>query len=341
MNSDRQEKWFFAGLLAIAVYLSYLVLGSYLGVMVLAATLAIVFRPVYRWLLRGVKHGSVAAGLCIILATIIIFIPLGFLSVRIVTEASSLYATLSARGGLAVSPAVHQFLVAHFPAASIADLSLNLNDAVRSGLTWFIQNLGSFFSGVAQVLFVLFLSLFALYYLLKDGGRLTEWMLEHVPLEREYTERIFHETEMVLASVVRGTLIVSVIQGIIVGVGFLLFGIANPALWGALTMLASIIPIVGTWLVVLPAIAYLFFTGHVAMAIGFAIWSFVLVSLVYNVVSPQIIHRGANIHPFIILLSIIGGLGAFGPIGLLVGPFIIALLFALLRVYPKLVGERK
>jgi predicted PurR-regulated permease PerM len=161
--------------------------------------------------------------------------------------------------------------------------------------------------------------------------------MEFIPFEPTDTEQIIHETETVMSSVVVGTLAMAAIQGIVVGVGFLLFGIPNPAFWGALTMLATLIPIVGTWLVVVPAIGYLFFTGHQALALGFAIWSVVLVNLVFNVLSPQIMHRGSNIHPFIILLAVIGGISAFGPIGFLIGPFVVALLFALLRVYPKIV----
>jgi predicted PurR-regulated permease PerM len=341
MNSDQLEKWFFAALLGVAIYLSYLVLGPYLGVLILAATLAIIFRPVYRGLVRAVRHGPTAAALCILLATVIIFIPLGFFGIRIITEATTLYGTFSAHGGFDMSPGIHQFLEAYLPNANIQDISLNFNDAVRTGLTWFIQNIGSLFSSVASAFFVIFLSLFALYYLLKDGTRLKQWMLDHVPLKSEYTEQIIGETETVLGSVIKGTLIISLIQGVVVGLGLLIFGIPNPAFWGALTVIASIIPLVGTWLVVVPAIGYLFLTGQGAAAIGFAVWSLVFVNVIYNIVSPQLIHRGAHIHPFIILLSIIGGIGAFGPVGLLVGPFVIALLFALLRVYPNLVGGKK
>jgi predicted PurR-regulated permease PerM len=340
MNTGRLEKGFFAASLAVAAYFSYLVLGPYLGVLILAGTLAILFRPVYRGILRVVRSESLAAFISIAFAAVIIFIPLGFFGIRIANEASTLYQTLSARGGFDFSPAVHQFLAAHFPSLMVPDFTLNFNDSARAGLVWFLQNLGSLFSGVAQVLFLAFLSLFGLFYFLKDGARLKQWMLDFIPLEPPYTAQIIRETEVVMESVVRGTLFVAVIQGIVVGLGFLIFGIPNPAFWGALTMLATLIPIVGTWLVVVPAIAYLFFTGHDVSTVGFAIWSIVLVNLVFNVLSPQIMHRGSNIHPFIILLSVIGGIGAFGPIGLLIGPFIIALLFALLRVYPKLIGGR-
>ena len=341
MNSLRLEKGFFAALLAIVAFFSWLVLGPYLGVLVLAGALAILFRPVYAGLARLVRSGTLAALLCIVIAVVIVFVPLVLFGFRIVSEATTLYSSLTAHGGFDFGPTVHDFLVARFPGVAIPESVLNFNDAARAVLTWFIGNLGPVFSGVAQFLFIGLLSLMGLFYALKDGERMKQWMMDFIPMEPAYTEHIIVETEAVMKSVIGGTLLIAVAQGLVVGLGFLIFGIPDPTFWGALTVLATLIPIVGTWLVVVPAIGYLFFAGHGGASLGFAIWSIVLVNLVFNVLSPQVMKRGANIHPFIILLSIIGGIAAFGPLGFLIGPFVIALLFALLRVYPKIVGGKK
>ena len=340
MTSARLEKGFFVALLAAVAIFAYLVLGQYLGLFILAGTLALVFRPVYVWLLRVTRSGALAAILCVLFAVVIVFIPLFFFGLRLVNEATALYVSLTAHGGFDFGSAIQTFIATHFPGVAVPTLTLNFNDVARTVLAWFIANLGALFSGIAQILFVGLLSLMGLFYALKDGARLKQWMLDFIPLEPDYIEAIIHETEAVVKSVIEGTLFVAIIQGLVVGIGFWIFGIANPTFWGALTVIATIIPLVGTWLVVVPAIAYLFFTGQSVAAFGFAIWSIVLVNLVYNILSPQIMHRGAHIHPFIILLSILGGLAAFGPLGFLIGPFVIALLFALLRVYPKIVGGK-
>ena len=235
---------------------------------------------------------------------------------------------------------VTKFLQHDFPNLQIATLNLNFNASVRQGLTWVIGNLGLLFSGLAQIFFIVFLTLFGLFYFLKDGDRLKAWLLKFVPLSGKYTEGIIHETEGVITSVVRGSLMVAVIQGIVVGLGLLIFGMPDAAFLGLLTVLLTLIPIVGTWLIVIPAIAYFFLTGHTGASIGFAIWSVVLVNIVFNVVSPQFMKRGTNIHPFIILLSVLGGLALFGPIGFLIGPFIIAFLFSLLNIYPKIILKK-
>jgi predicted PurR-regulated permease PerM len=142
-----------------------------------------------------------------------------------------------------------------------------------------------------------------------------------------------------MVSVIRGALIVAILQGIMAGLGFLIFGVPNPAFWGMIVVVASLIPIVGTWLIIIPAIIYLFATGHVFGAFGFLIWSGVIVNVIYNIVSPQLMRRGTGIHPYIILLGVLGGIAFFGPIGFLLGPFIVALLFSLLNMYPSLVGK--
>ena len=340
MDSTRIEKIFFAALLAVAVAFSYFILSPYLGPLVLGGALAIMFRPVYRGLLRVLRFPTLATLVTISAAILVVFIPLGFFIPKILGEATGLYASLAANGGADIGASIANFLHAYFPNISVPVFSVNVGDLARQILGWFTQNLGSFFSGVAQVSFVMFLSLFGMFYFLKDGERLKRWLLAYVPLEPAYTERIVGETEAMMSSVVKGTLVIAIIQGVIVGMGLLIFGVSNPAFWGALTALASIVPIVGTWLVVVPAIAYLFLAGHAAAGIGFTVWSLILVNACYNLVGPQLMHRSVDIHPFIILLSILGGIGAFGPIGLLVGPFLVAFLFALLRIYPEMTAGK-
>lgn len=333
----RFETGFFITLFLVAIFFSWQILAPYLSVLVLAGTLALVFEPLHRNLLKIFRYGSAAALGTVIIVTVIVFLPLGFFVVRILGEVTALYSSLSSSGGFDFGIAIKHFFEANFPSLLIPEISVNFNETIRQGLTWFIQNFGSLFSGVAQVFFVGFLSLLGLFYFLKDGKKLRRWLTDLLPLAPKYTEEIMSEMSSVLTSVIRGTLVVAIIQGLVAGLGFFLFNIPNPAFWGSLVVLFSLIPVVGTWLVVLPAITYLFFTGQTVLSVSLAIWSVIFVNLIYNVLSPELMHRGNNIHPFVILLSVLGGISVFGPIGFLVGPFMIALLFSLINIYPKLV----
>ncbi len=336
MDVRRSETWFFVALLAVALFLAWSILAPYMGMLVFAGTLAFLFQPLYQKLLRVFRYEWLTAFATIIIAILIVFVPLGFFGIRVFGEATALYASLTARGGFDLGAVLTNFLHANFKELPVPDLTFNFSNYVQQGLTWLIQNLGSFFSGVTQIFFTAFLSLLGLFYFLKDGERLKKWVVGIVPLAPEYSEDIVREMEAVGSSVVKGTLLVAVIQGVVMGVGFFFFGIPDPTFWGTLVVLASLIPIVGTWLVVVPAVGYLLFTGQTVLAICLAAWSIILVNLIYNVLSPQLMRRGGHLHPYLILLSVLGGIGLFGPIGFIAGPLVMALLLSLLRIYTKL-----
>jgi len=342
MDARRSETWFFVALLALTVFLTWLVLAPYLAMLIFAGTLAFLFQPLYQRLLRIFRYEWISALATIVIVTLIVFVPLGFFGVKVFGEATGIYSSLTSPGGFDLGVAITNFAHAHFPNLVAPNFSFNVADYARQGLTWLIQNLGSFFSGIAQTFFTVFLSLLAIFYFLKDGERLKKWTVETVPLAPQYSEDILREMEAAGSSVVRGTLVVALVMGLVIGFGFFLFGIPDPTFWGALVVIASIIPIVGTWLVVVPAIGYLLLTGQTVLGVCLIVWSIIFVNVIYSVLSPQLMRRGVNLHPYLILLGVLGGIGAFGPVGFLIGPLVLALLFSLLKIYAKLtVGEVK
>ena len=116
-------------------------------------------------------------------------------------------------------------------------------------------------------------------------------------------------------------------------VGFWIFGVPNAILWGSFAAIAALIPGIGTALVLTPAILFLFARGEIFSAIGLLAWGVGVVGLIDNFLGPRLMGRGIELHPLIILLSVLGGIGFFGPIGFLLGPLIVSLFFALLDIY--------
>jgi len=123
-------------------------------------------------------------------------------------------------------------------------------------------------------------------------------------------------------------------------VGFAIFNLPSSAFWGSLVVIASLVPLIGAWIVLAPAIIYLFLMGQIFSSIGLFIWSIVIVTFVYDIVAPQLMRRGSQIHPYIILISVLGGIAVFGPMGLLIGPFAIGFLLCLFKIYPSLILKR-
>jgi len=177
--------------------------------------------------------------------------------------------------------------------------------------------------------------LFALYYLLKDGKKLTKAVITYSPLADKYDKQILEKLSIAVNSVIKGSLLISIIQGILAGIGFWIFGVPNPALLGAATVIASLIPAVGTAVIILPACFYLFLTSHFLAGIGLLLWGLLLVGLIDNFLRPKLIEKDIHLHPFLILLSVIGGISLFGAFGFILGPLVLSLLFALLDIYKE------
>ena len=179
----------------------------------------------------------------------------------------------------------------------------------------------------------IFIFLIALYYLFKDGHKLKTAVVALSPLQDIHDETIFDKLVLAINSVIKGSLAVAFIQGILTAVGLAIFGVPNAVLWSSVAAITALIPGIGTALVLLPAILYLYFSGQTLFAVGLLLWGMTAVGLVDNFLGPKLVERGMRLHPFLILLSILGGISFFGPLGFLLGPLVLSLLFALLEIY--------
>ena len=334
---------FFIGLLLVIAVLAILVLIPFLTPLVFAVSLAVIFGPVYRSILRTVFKGkeksTVAALLTLLLVGIIVVIPGFFVVNKMYVEIQDMYFYLTEEGSRAsiismLNSASESFSAVFFnafPAASFD--TLNVTDYLQRGLEWAFAHVDTLFSGLGKVLLGIFIALFALFYFLRDGREFKKQVIALSPLMDTDDELIFRKLEQAVYSIVAGSLIVGVIQGILTGIGFALFGVPDPTVWGAVAAIAALIPGVGTSLVIIPGVLYLFFTGSTATAIGLLIWGLLAVGLIDNLLGPVLVNRGMKVHPFLILLSVLGGIALFGLVGFILGPLIFAFLFALLEIY--------
>lgn len=336
MEHPKSELRFLLLLLAGVGLLAYFIFKPFLFAMLLAVVFATVFQPVHAKIFQRVKN---RAGLAALLATIsvllVVIAPLSLLGFQIVQESAQLYRVLVNDGGAANLSAQITDIARRLLSLSPVpiDLNIDVSQYIKLALNWVAQNLGAFFSNVTQVLLGIFIFLVALFYLFKDGVRVKKMVLKLSPLQDMHDEVIFRKLAAAINSVVRGNLAIAFIQGVLTTIGFAIFGVPNAALWGSVTVVAALIPGVGTALVLIPGIIYLFITGDLFQAVGLLIWGVVAVGLIDNFLGPKLVEKGIRLHPFIILLSILGGLSFFGPLGFLIGPLVVSLLFALVDIY--------
>ena len=342
---------FFFGLLLAVIVLAIFIFLPFLTPLVLAAALAVVFGPVHRFivkvLFRNKERSSFAALATLIFITVIIFVPLLLIAGKIYTEVQSMYGYLIDESGRSQVIAAlnhgaqslsHLFLDL-YPAYTFD--TFNVTDVLQKGLEWVFSNLDTVFGGASKVALSVFVIFLALFYFLRDGSELKRQIIELSPLGDDDDNRIFRKLEQTIYSIFAGSIAVGIIQGILTGIGFAIFNVPSPALWGSVAAIAALIPGVGTSLVLIPGILYLTFTGDSHGAIGLLIWSVLAVGLIDNFLGPIFINRGVKIHPFLILLSVLGGIIFFGPIGFVLGPIVLAFLFSLLDIYRASYGRRQ
>ncbi len=320
----------FLGALSI---LAFFILRPFLSPLILAIVFAVVFEPLNRRITRYIPiRKGLAALLTAILILIFILIPLIFLSVQIFNEAFHLYSSLLKNSGDNTVGFIKSF-IANFQKDLPFTLDVDLKQYLRQGLSWLLEHLDYLFASLARIMLNAFVFFVALYYLLKDGPQLRKTVIAMSPLAERDTEEILRRLGLAINSVIKGSLVIAVIQGILTGIGFTFFGVPNSILWGTVAALAALIPTVGTALVVGPGVLYLFFFGDLTAAIGLLVWGVVAVGLVDNFLGPKLVERGIQIHPLLILLSVLGGIQFFGPLGFIMGPLILSLLFAVIDVY--------
>jgi predicted PurR-regulated permease PerM len=154
-------------------------------------------------------------------------------------------------------------------------------------------------------------------------------------LSEKNTKEILANLRHGVNRVIKGSFFIAIIQGTLAWLGFWFFGIPNPALWGVVAGMTSLVPNLGTSLVTIPSILFLYFTGLPLHALGLLLWAMLIVGTVDNFLSPYIISRNTDIPAILTLFSILGGITLMGPVGILIGPLTLSLLYSLVAIYRK------
>jgi len=326
---------FFFLILAVVAVLSFFILKTYLAALFLALIFFITFKPIHLRILKMTgNRDALAAFLTMTFIIIVIFIPLVFFGLLLFNDARDLYFNvISDQWQTSFATKWGSFVEDHLTSA-LPYFSFDLESYVSQILKWLIDHLDSVFSSFFNILINFFIMSLALFYLLKDGRHFKIATLSLSPLDDRYDQDIFNNVEKVVNSVVRGSLLVSIVKGFLTTIGFLFFGVPNAVFWGFISAIVSLIPGVGTGLVFVPALIYLFLNDHVSALFGLLIWGIFLVGLIDNILGPYLMKRGISIHPILILLSVIGGISLFGFVGFVAGPVALSLFFALLQIYP-------
>lgn len=331
MNNQKLQIYFFGFLLLATTVLMVLVFYPFIGVLALAAVLALTFQPIFEKVRAILKIDWLSSLLVIVILAVFVIIPLILLGWQIFQEAQGLYSEL-ATNKLVYLERINS-LIEEPLSSLIPNFSVDFGSYIEKGLGWFIGNMGPLVSGATQTLFDILLTIIALFFFLKDNDKIKKILIQISPLEDKYDNLIFEKLETAVNSVIRGSLFIAIVQGLMAGLGFWAFGIPSPTFWGTIGVIASLVPGLGTTLVILPAVIYLFINGSYLAALGLAIWGAVIVGSMDQVLRPIIFKRGVSAHPIFILFAVFGGISLFGPLGLIFGPVVLSFYLTLLEIY--------
>ncbi len=340
MNYRRLQVYFFLAVFSLSIVMSFLVFRPYLGLMVFAGVLAVLMLPVYRKL-RGYYRGNatLASLSTVFLTLVLILIPLAFIAGTLVTEAVQLFNSVRGQVDFGnVADSLSKILGPEQAQAVAAEATRRVRDVASyaqpfvSGLT---SNIVAVFSNTFAFVLGFFIMLMGMYYLLKDGGTFKQTLLDLSPLTDEDDTTIFDRIIDAIKAVAYGQFVVSIIKGFIGGITFFALGLPAPVFWGTMIAMTNLIPAIGTALVTVPFIVYLFATGQLVSGIILSAVSMLVIGLVDNFLTPQVMRSRIRIHPMLILLSILGGLSLFGPMGIFFGPITLSVTMAMVDIYKK------
>lgn len=323
------EQYFFVGLLLATLIFTFLIFRPFWVVLVLGISFATVLYPVYLWFKKGLPNW-LSAFLTVALFTIVLCGPLLAIGTMVFDQSESAYHKV-ADGDLAKPflDKVEQNIDRFLPEFVVFDLDAKISEFVA----YVSRNIASIFTATISAFFSFILMLLIIFYFLKDGAKWKSALVVLSPLADLEDEKIVSRFAFSINAVIKGYLLIALVQGILMGFGLWLFGIPNPALWGVVAAVASLVPTIGTAFVSVPAIIFLFAKGDNAEAVGLLLWSALAVGMIDNLLSPLFVGKQINIPPLLILFSVLGGISFLGPVGVLVGPLTLSLLYTLISIY--------
>ncbi len=330
MQTKIIERYFFFGLLLTTLFLSFLIFRPFLPIIIISAAFAVVLKPIHRWLKKHRIPNGFAALLTLIFFILIICGPLFGIGVLVFDQTQDLYYSLVQSGG--PGPLI-QKLEASVNTILPNGISLDLESKVSEFVVFMTKNIASIFTSTLTTLFTFFLTLVSLFFFLKDGSHWKKELVLISPLSDRDDDKILNRLSQSINGIIKGYLLIAVIQGTMMGLGLAVFGVPSAALWGVIAGIGSLLPTVGTALVSIPSVIFLVATGHIPQAIGMGIWAFLIVGWIDNLLNPIVISSKIKIPQIMVLFSVLGGLAFMGPVGFLFGPLIVSLLYALITIY--------
>ena len=323
------DKYIKYALIILLIYLSYLIFRPYITVVITSLIFAYIAYPIHKWLSKKIRNKTLSSLILTFALILVIVIPIAIIVNIIRIEATDLYLNTDFE------------LLADFLSNS---LDIELSETMTDYLYSAVAELSSFiFEEVSSILlslpqrFISFLiMLFTFFYAFQDGAKISNAIKSALPISKEYRIRIEKKFNITIKSLLYGEIAISILEWVVATLGFYLLGVSSPGLLGLFIGLAALFPGIGPTVIWTPIVIYRYFTGDVLGAVLVGLFGFLILSILLDtVIRAKILGMKGHIHPLIILVGVVGGLSAFGPIGLLIGPLTLVFLELAIEIYTE------
>nr|MBN2276522.1 AI-2E family transporter [candidate division Zixibacteria bacterium] len=330
-------------IVGVFFYLFYRLMIPFFTPIAWAGILVIVFYPLYAWLHKKVKRAWLASLISCILVFIIIIGPAIYLMASIVNEAATAVQKINTAyksGALKELMSVNLPFVdliknklVGYPQLAEIDFESIVKDAVASVTRTIGTHATAAVANISLTLFYFFLMIFSMYYFFRDGERIIGFMKRITPLESNQIGLMYAHLRHVIEGMMYGGVVMALIQGFLGGLLFAIVGISSPVLWGSVMAFLAFVPIVGPFLVYIPAGIILILGGSPVKGIIVIAIGLLVVSQLDNFVRPHLFSGKTQTHTLMLFFSIMGGVALFGLLGIVMGPFIAAVFLAILKMF--------
>ena len=319
-----------------AVYMCYRLAEPFFPALAGTLALAVLFAPLHRWIESKLGRPNLSAAISILVIAIAVVVPATFVADRLVGEATRVAETMKAtvesgewRRAIEARPRIA-------PVGRWIDQYLNLPGMLQTVASWLTDIASTLVRGSILQLIGVVLTFYMLFYFLRDRGAALESIRSHSPLAAADMNRLFGEILDTVRATVYGTFAVAAVQGVLGGLMFWWLGLPGPLLWGIVMGLLAVVPVLGAFVIWIPAAIFLALEGSEGKALLLAIWGTVVVGGIDNLLYPMLVGSRLKMHSVVALISIVGGLIVLGPSGLILGP----VTFTATRVLLEIWGRR-
>ena len=323
----------------LALYVCFLMINPFIPALVFALALAVATHKPHQWLLQRVKNNGLAAALTLLLVALIIIAPLTLLGTLLVQQ---LVANLRE---LQDAAAWTQWREAIYRQPMVGDALRWVESTfdLPGQLAGIAKNVaaraGQLFAGSVNVITQLVIRLFVLFFLYRDRQQALGAIRRLVPLSDEEANRMFSRVRDTILATVNGSLTVALVQSVLAGVMYTILGVPAAILWGAATFIAALIPVFGTFMIWGPIAGYLMLIGSWVKALVLIGWGMLAIGTIDNILYPYLVGDRLRLHTVPTFFAILGGIGQFGPSGLILGPVALAITIGLLQVWSSRTTE--